>query len=159
MGGLHLLLQTPELNLQVMLPEFIVLGTALGAGVAIGRSLRSTGALVVLAVTASIVDVISFSSGPTRWLLEADSGAGASVLRFLTISVPREGVVVPAVGVGDLLLLAAFFVALRALNRGRLVALAVGLWRGGAFGIPFMAAGAVALVLPRKVEPVEGCPA
>lgn len=64
---------------------------------------------------------------------------------------------IPVVGVGDLLLFGTFYLGLSQqgvrpwasvtiLTSGLLVALAVGIARGGAFGIPFMAVGVVLLV-------------
>jgi hypothetical protein len=115
--------------------------------------------LVALAVAASVADIISFSTGPTRWLLEGPTGEMWAGLPYLAVTVPVAGQPIPVVGIGDLLLFTTFFLGLTRLGVGRaasfvtlacglLVALVVGLLRGGAFGIPFMAAGVVLLLVP-----------
>ena len=96
-------------------------------------------------------------TGPTRWLLSSDSAAVASALLHLAVSLPWDAASIPVVGVGDLLLFGTFYLGLSPqgvrpwasvtiLTSGLLVALAVGIARGGAFGIPFMAVGVVLLV-------------
>ena len=153
------------------LTNIMLLGTAAGVGCLIGQSLTSNGALVTLGITASIVDIVSFSTGPTRWLLDTESEVASSTLQLLAVSIPVGDATIPVVGVGDLLLLSAFFVGLRSqglrwrssfgvLAVGLLVALAVGLSRGGAFGIPFMTVGVLMLLASRRhVRALERCPA
>lgn len=137
--------------------NLLVLGSAVAGALLLAPTVRSRGALVALAVTASLVDVISFLSGPTRWILDADLSETHGMIRYLAVSVPYGGHVVPAVGIGDLLLFGVFFLGLEergtprwlsltVLTVGLLVALGFGLWLGGAFGIPFMAAGTLILL-------------
>ena len=134
----------------------LVLGSAAGVAAVLARTVHTAGSLVALAFTASLVDVLSFSSGPTRWLLSADSPT--DVLRYLAVSFPLTGDQIAVVGIGDLVVLGTLFlgltqqghrrsVALTVVAAGLLIALWVGLARGGAFGIPFMAAGAIALIV------------
>lgn len=140
------------------LSNALVLATAAGGAVLIGRAVTGKGALIALAVTASIVDIASFTGGPTAWLLSSQSGGAEGLLRYLTVSVPWDERIVPAVGIGDLLLLGSFAIGLRLLGQSRwvaavvpgiglLAAMAIGLAVGGAFGIPFMAAGVVLVAL------------
>jgi hypothetical protein len=130
-----------------------VLSVSIAVGTRIGRGLASRGALLAFAVTASIIDIVSFTAGPTRWLLGRGSGSAREGIRYLAVSLPVSGRDVPIVGVGDLLILAVLFTGLRGLRMptfssaavlcaGLLAALAVGLVAGGAFGIPFMAGAA-----------------
>ena len=142
----------------LLLTNLLVIGSAVfGAGL-IARAARTPGALAALAVTASVVDITSFHAGPTRWLLSSDSGGAATVLRYLAVTVPVDGSPIPVVGIGDLVLFGAFLLGLRefgcrpwaaagVLATGLLIALAVGLARGGAFGIPFMAVGVLGFVV------------
>lgn len=140
----------------LVVSNVLVLGSGAVGAALLARAMPTPGALAALAVTASVVDVVSFSTGPTRWLLDSGSAEVSTALRYLAVSIPWSGRTVPVVGVGDLLIFGALFLALRELGHrgwaagavlsvGLLLALAVGLVRGGAFGIPFMAAGAVAL--------------
>lgn len=130
-----------------------VLAISISVGTRIGRGLRSRGALLTFAITASVIDIVSFTTGPTRWLLGAEAAPAWGGIRYLAVSLPVSSRVVPLVGVGDLLVLAVLFTGLRGLGlpalssasvlwAGLLVALAVGLTVGGAFGIPFMAVAA-----------------
>jgi hypothetical protein len=136
-----------------------VLAVSIAVGTRIGRGLGSRGALLAFAITASVVDIVSFTTGPTRWLLGRGTAPAWEGIRYLAVSLPSSDRVIPMVGVGDLLVLAVLLTGLRGLGlpalssasvlwAGLLVALAVGLAAGGAFGIPFMAVAA-ALCLSR----------
>jgi hypothetical protein len=72
------------------LSNVLILGTTIGAATVLARTVRVPGALATLAVTASVVDIVSFTTGPTRWLLSSDSAAVASALLYL--AVPQRGV-------------------------------------------------------------------
>lgn len=149
----------------LIVSDSIVLIGAAAIGTAIGCRLRDPAAITAFAVAAAIADVLSFTLGPTRGLLEGADRSAGSVIAYLAVSVPAAGTVVPVVGLGDLLVLATFFVALRRVGApfparaavptaGLLVALAIGLLLGGAFGIPFMAAAVIAyLYLHRTPTP------
>lgn len=134
-----------------------VVGSGIAAAFLIGRTLRATPTVVALAVAASVADVVSFSAGPTRWILNADSAGAPGLLQYLALVLPFSGDATAVMGVGDMLLLGAFAMGLERSTRmplvsaaapilGLVVALAVGLSRGGVYGIPFMAA-ATMLVL------------
>ena len=140
------------------LSNVLVIGSGIGVATLIARTLRAPGSLVALALTASIIDIVSFSSGPTRWLLDSESSGVSKALRFLAVSFRSGQGLRLVVGVGDLLIFGALFLGLTeqghrgwvawvVLMAGLLAALAVGLARGGAFGIPFMAIGAISLYL------------
>lgn len=73
------------------------------------------------------------------------------MLQYLCLSLPVQGRMVLIVGIGDLLVLAAIYSALRRLGNtgvwafsaplaGLLLAVLVGLLAGGTFAIPFIAA-------------------
>ena len=134
----------------------LVVGSAASVAALVARTVRTPGPLVALAVTASIVDIVSFTSGPTRFLLDSGSDSISEALRYLAIAMFVDGDLVAVVGVGDLLIFGVLFLGLRqqghsrrtawaVLTAGLLVALLFGLFWGGAFGIPFMAIGAIAL--------------
>lgn len=154
---------TPGANGLLIVSNLLVLGSAALGGTMLARTVRSRGALVTLAVTASVVDIVSFSGGPTRWLLSSELDSLSLALRYLAVTIPSANGTVAVVGIGDLALLGCFFLGLRATGHPRLVvgaglvgallvALVVGLVRGGAFGIPFMAAVVVALSLRSHEE-------
>jgi hypothetical protein len=158
-----LILHPPSL----IVSNVVVLGSAVGAGVLLVRLVPTPGALAALAIAASVADIVSFSSGPTRWLLGGGWGQTWAGLSYLAISLPVNERVVPIVGIGDLLLFPTFYLGLSSLGwdrrisfgilaGGLLAALAVGLTRGGAFGIPFMALGVLVLLLPSGRAPETG---
>jgi hypothetical protein len=167
--GLHVALLALHPS-SLILSNALVLGSAIGGGVLIYRTVPTPGALMALAVAASVADIISFTVGPTRWLLDPASGELWEGLPYLTVSLPMAERTVPVIGIGDLLLFAGFFLGLRRLGPGRivsfttlacglLVALWVGLIRGGAFGIPFMAVGVFLLLAPSIRAGGKGEPA
>ena len=136
----------------------VVLGLAIAAATAIGRRFREAQSIIAFSIAASIADIISFTVGPTRSILENAERTSGSFISYLALSIPRLEGIVPVVGVGDLLVLGVYFVALKQVGAtalwrlpiptaGLLVALGVGLMTGGAFGIPFMALAAIAYLL------------
>ena len=78
------------------LSNVLILGTAIGAATVLARTVRVPGTLATLAVTASVVDIVSFTTGPTRWLLSSDSAAVASSLRYLAVSLPWGAASIPS---------------------------------------------------------------
>lgn len=149
----------------LLVSDAIVLAAAAVIGTAIGSRFRDPAAITAFAIAAAIADILSFTLGPTRSLLEGADRSPGSVVSYLTVSVPAAGATVPVVGLGDLLILTTFVVALRRVGAppvagatvpttGLLIALAIGLALGGAFGIPFMAA-AVVTYLHLRPDPLE----
>jgi hypothetical protein len=143
-------LQPPSL----VVSNTAVVGVAAVAGAAIGRTLRSKPSIVAFSVAASVADVVSFGVGPTNRLLENADRTVGSLISYLALSIPHAERIVPVAGVGDLLLLSVYIVALKTVGAsaparfvipltGLLAALAVGLASGGAFGVPFMAAAVI----------------
>lgn len=148
--ALHLAIAVLGVPAPPLMSSALVLTSSIAGAVLLGRALAAPGAVVVFAITASVVDIVSFSGGATRWLLTADTPSTSRALQFLTVSVSRGEGMVAVVGIGDLLVFGALYLALRSSDCRRttvlvgllaalLVALVVGLLRGGAFGIPFMA--------------------
>lgn len=148
---LGLLLWRPE-NLWIS-NTFVVLGGA-AIGSFLSRILRSKESVVAFLVAAAVVDLISFWRGPTEAILRAFDTGGASILNYLAgiLNVGESQFVV--VGIGDLLLLTAAYLGLRAhtgqgiapavwLLGGLLVAVAVGIPLAGVPGIPFILLGAL----------------
>lgn len=128
----------------------LVLAVGIAVGVAIGRSLGSAGALIAFLVAVSVVDVVSFTVGPTRWIVEGYTSGRSDLLLHLAASFPVAGRMVPLVGIGDLVVLSAVWDAGRrlgypplglagVLSVALLAALAVGLAAGGIFFLPFAA--------------------
>lgn len=161
----HLGVAVSPIDVPGLLSSLLVLGSSLVCAALLARTAGTQGALVALAVTASIVDVVSFSGGVTAWLLTSESEGVARALRFLTVTLQTEAGLVAVVGIGDLAFLGAFYLGLvrhggrpgivgSSLVGALLIALAVGLLRGGAFGIPFMAVAVVALSLRWRRKPV-----
>jgi hypothetical protein len=93
-----------------------VLAVSIAAGTRLGRGLRSRGALLAFAITASVIDIVSFTTGPTRWLLGRGGGSAWEGIRYLAVSLPLTDGIVPVVGVGDLFVLALLFTGLRGLG-------------------------------------------
>lgn len=144
----------------------LVLGTGAVVAALLARTVRTPGSLVALAVTASVVDIVSFTGGPTQFLLDAGSDSISEALRYLAVSMSVDGELIAVVGIGDLLIFGVLFLGLRGhghpwrlvwtvLTFGLLVALLVGLLRGGAFGIPVTAIGAIALTYRRRLDGEE----
>jgi hypothetical protein len=108
-----------------------------------------------------LADIVSFTVGPTRALLDRFGGSTGTLVPYLAVTIAWRGQQVPVAGIGDLILLGVFFLGLRQVGfrawagwavptLGLLVALAVGLVAGGVFGIPFMAAAVVAVLYARR---------
>jgi len=137
--------------------DIAVLMGAVGAAVLIGGSLSSPGAVVVFLVTAAAVDILSFKGGLTRVIIERYQDGTSDLLLYLTLVVPIDGLITPIVGISDLFIggatAAALFrlgfrpvAAVGAIAIGLLVALAYGIWQGGAPALPFVAAAVSLLV-------------
>ncbi len=166
----HVVLGASGASGSAVLSSLLVMGSSVFIAILLARTASTPGALVALAATASIVDIVSFSGGATRWLLSSESGAVSSALRYLTVTLRSDAGLAAVVGIGDLAFLGTFYLGL--VREGRrprtactslvgalLVALAVGLAVGGAFGIPFMAVAVVALSRKRAEDSVsEPCP-
>lgn len=95
------------------LNDALVLGSAASIGALLVRTVRTPGSLMALAVTASVVDIVSFTGGPTRFLLDSGSNSISEALRYLAVSVSVDGDLVAVVGIGDLLIFGVFFLGLR----------------------------------------------
>jgi len=138
-----------------------VITIAAAAGVMIGSTLRSRQAVIAFCVAAAIVDVLSFSGGLTRSIVESFQSGDSHLLMHLSVAFPVGGTVRPIVGIGDLVILAGLFSSLCHLRfrgwlpfvvpvAGLVLALGVGLAIGGAPALPFIAAATVAFVLARR---------
>jgi hypothetical protein len=138
-----------------------VLAAGCAFGFLLGQLLGSVGSVLTFLGTAAIVDLLSFSDGLTRQIFEAYQSGGSMVLRFLALFVEMGGQEYAVVGVSDIALVAAAYLGLRKatgarwtpalfLLGGLLGAFMVGIVRGGAAGIPFLAAGAVAFVFVHR---------
>lgn len=141
----------------------LVILAAATAGALIGVTLRSRGALIAFLVTVAAVDFVSYTGGLTRLIVD-DFHSGSTLLLFLAVCAPVDGVARPIVGVGDILSAATVVVAMRELGfsqfdrlaapaTGLLAALGVGLTLGGVYALPFMSATCVAWLLLRAPAP------
>ncbi len=146
---------------QLVLSNAVVVASSAAVALALGAGLRDQRSLISFAITASVADIISFAIGPTRALLDRFGGSTGTLVTYLALTLPWQGRRLPVVGIGDLVLLGVFFLAVRQLGFGAavswapptvglLVALAVGLLVGGVFGIPFMTAAVIALLIARQ---------
>lgn len=146
-----------------VLTNATVLVSAALAGVALAAAARTPARLVVLGLAASALAVAAYLAGPARTLL----GGGAEIARYLSVSVPAGAGARPVAGWADLVVLAAYFVALRGLGAGvwraalpptagLVLAHGVGLAHGAALAIPFMTAATLPVlpaVRPRAETP------
>ncbi len=141
-----------------ILSNTIVLGVSVLGGSLIGRLLRSEGAVISFCIAAGVVDFLSFSSGPTAWILKACEDGTSYLLAYLCITIPLADGLQPVIGVGDLIILAALYFSLSKLGfpapgtfiaplAGMLAALAVGLVSGGIYALPFVALTTSAYIL------------
>lgn len=131
-----------------------VLLVALVIGAVISLPLQTVSATNAFAITAAVVDVVSFSGGLTARLIATASWENDSLLQYLVIAWPVQDSVVAILGLGDLAVLTALYLALRRLGfrdllamvlplSGLSIGILVGSTTGGVFGIPFMAASVV----------------
>ena len=139
----------------------VVLVTAIFAGTAIGRAVKSEPALIAMCVTAAVSDVLSFSVGLTHKMLTSYASGGNQLLVYFCFSVPIGSVIAPLVGIGDLLILGALFCGLRNLGYseaetfivpviGLLLALVIGLLVNSIFALPFVAGAVITYILVRR---------
>lgn len=154
----------------LLLSNGIVLAVTTLGGTLIGAGLTTRSTVISFSIASSLADILSFTVGPTRILLDQFGGATSSLVTYLTITIPVREQVLPLIGIGDLMILSAYFAALRQLGCSALVsfgaplsgviaALSVGLVLGGVFGIPFMAVAVVGvLLLSRKPTSVGNPP-
>lgn len=137
--------------------DLAVLAGAVGGVLLLEGGLRSPAAVLAFLVVAAVVDVVSMSGGLSRMLIERYREGTSDLLIYLTLVVPIRGRAIPIVGIGDLLVGGSAATALLRLGlrpvavmgtfaAGLLVALAYGLWRGGAPAVPFIAAAVSVLV-------------
>lgn len=131
------------INLAVLL-----LGTAIGS--LLSSTIASKAALWAFLISASLIDLLSFSGGLTRRILEAAENGNSAILSFLTISLSVEGSTRYVLGIGDLAIFGAVYLALRNLGQGRAIAFVApllglsaaivwGSFAGGVSAIPFIA--------------------
>ncbi len=139
----------------------VVLGTAIFAGTAIGRTAKSDSALIAMCVAVAVVDIVSFSFGLTHLMLASYMSGRSQLLVYFCFSVPIRSIIAPLVGIGDLLILGAMFCGLRNLRysaietfvvpvTGLLIALVVGLLVNSIYALPFVAATVVIYILIRR---------
>jgi hypothetical protein len=137
--------------------DLAVLAGAVGGVLLLESGLRTPGAVAAFIAIAASIDLWSMSGGLSRGLVERYRDGTSNVLQYLTLVVPIRGRAVPIVGIGDLLVGGTVAVALLRLKLpptavvasivcGLLVALAYGLWRGGAPALPFIACPILLLV-------------
>jgi hypothetical protein len=146
--------------------NLLVLAGGVGGATLLARALTEPRAVVVFLVVASLVDVLSFSDGLTRALIDGYRSGESRLLLHLTLVAPIEGQWAPIVGVGDLFISGAagaalvrfdrpFWHVLAVLWAGLLLALGVGLWRGGVAAVPFIAFAVAVYAWPRR-QPGRG---
>ncbi|MGE5321700.1 MAG: hypothetical protein ACM3SW_02485 [Actinomycetota bacterium] len=139
-----------------------VLVTAIFAGTAIGRSIKSEPSLIAMCVAAAVADVVSVSVGLTHKMFAGYTSGQSQLLVYFCFSVPIGNVIAPLVGLGDLLIMGALFCGLRNLTyaatetfavpvTGLLAALVIGLAvRHGVPALPFMAGSVAIYILARR---------
>jgi hypothetical protein len=134
----------------VLVLNAAVLLVAMLLGSSLGTLIRGRIGLVSFSVAAAIVDITSYLGGVTATLNQSFAHGTSQLLPYLCVSVPVQGRLRPIVGIGDLVIVAALYFALRRLGHsgvlmflapvaGLWLALATGLLVGGVFAIPFIA--------------------
>jgi hypothetical protein len=132
----------------------VVLAALAGAYLLAGF-MSSRVAVVSFAIAGALSDLISVYRGPTRWIVESEEAR--SWLRYLAVGMDLDGRWIAIVGLGDLLFLGAFALALKRLGwspatavsvplLGLLGAIGTGLLAGPLPGIPFMSATVLAFL-------------
>ena len=156
--------------ISVILSDTVMLFSAAGFAVIVSRGIKNTPAIISFSITASIVDILSFTVGPTHYILKTlDHHNATDLLNIMAFSVVINDRICPIVGVGDFLILGVYFVILRQIGAnvrtqfliptmGLLTALVIGILVGGSFAIPFMAASVIAYLfftrrLSHRVQP------
>lgn len=157
LGYVALLIWQPE---SLALSNFCLLIAVISIGNLIGSILKTRSSLITFTITASLVDILSFSGGLTQRILSDYAQSKSLLLQYLCISLRYEGGVLPVVGIGDLIIIAAIFRALSMLKypswqsfliplTGLMVALLVGLATGGIYAIPFISAAVIVFLIYR----------
>jgi hypothetical protein len=139
--------------------DVAVLFGALGVVLLLERLIGSDArAVLVFVMVAAVVDIISFSSGLTRTIVDQYRAGDSDLLLYLSLVAPYRGRGVQIVGIADLIIGGTvatalfryqyrFFPVWAAIGAGLVGALGVGLWRsGGVPAVPFIA-GATMLLL------------
>jgi hypothetical protein len=137
--------------------DLAVLAGAVGGVLLIEGGLRTPASVAVFLAVAAVVDLLSFSGGFTRILIQRHAAGSGNLLLYLCLVMPVHGHAIPIVGIGDLFVGGAAATALLRLGLrpaavmgmiavGLLSALAYGLWRGGAPALPFIAVAVFFLV-------------
>ena len=143
----------------------VIVGGCLGF--LLSRLLTSSAAVIAFLLTATVVDLLSFSGGFTDEILQAYRSGESELLRFLAVFVNSEGGTRAVIGVGDLVILTASYLGFQRatasevepafwLLGGLSAGLALGLLVGGLPGVPFVAAGALFFVARRRWFPPAG---
>jgi hypothetical protein len=156
-----------------LLFDFAVLLGALGVVLLLERLIGGDArAVLVFVMVAAVVDIVSFSSGLTRTIIDQYRAGDSDLLLYLSLVAPYRGRVIQIVGIADLVIGGTvatvlfryqyrFFPVWAAIGAGLVSALGVGLWRsGGVPAVPFIA-GATMLLLwrhgpSRKAPQTEG---
>jgi hypothetical protein len=138
--------------------DLAVLAGAIGGVLLFERGLQTAAAIVVFVTVAGLVDFISMMSGGlSKTLFEHYQKGTSSVMLYLSLVWPVRGHIIPIVGISDLFIGGSAAAALMriklpplavmlTMSAALLIALAVGLWRGGAPALPFLAAAVWLLV-------------
>lgn len=138
----------------LIISNIVVVITSILVGSGLGLLLGSKPAFLSFCAVASIADIISTTTGPTKTISQAYHKSGSELMLLLSISFQMENRIQQIIGIGDLTILAAIFYSLHRLGYrattalvapllGLLTALVIGLFTGGVFGIPFIAMGGI----------------
>jgi hypothetical protein len=137
----------------------VVLASTAGAFL-LAILLGNKGAVIAFSITAAVVDILSFYTGPSRHVIDAYQGAGR-LLEYLTVFIATESLKMAVIGIGDLVVVGTLFQALcrmeypvvtsgMVLISAVLLSLVVGWILGGIPAVPFFAAGVIAYVQMRS---------
>ena len=141
-----------------LVSDILVLVISLITASIISFTLTSSSALIAFCITVGVVDFFSFSGGLSAKII-ADYEQGHNLLlQYLCITVPLSDQIVPIIGIGDLIIMGSVYFALSRLEYhgwlaflfplgGLLTALAVGIWLGGIYALPFIGSTTIIYLL------------
>ena len=160
--SLTLLILLVGLNIyNFILINFLICSLAVTGGSLMKFGFKDENSLIVFLITASIIDIISFSGGFTHFITSSYLIEENVLLLYLAISIPFNNNTIPIIGFGDLFILSVIITILMETKRsnieiiiaslsGLLLALTLGLMFGGIYAIPFISISVILYISIRN---------
>ncbi len=148
-------------NVSIWLTNIAVIMSAGTISFLLAKGISGKAPLIAFLVTASLIDILSFSNGLTRSIITLAQSGNPHLLSMLTISFSNQGVTSFVLGLGDLIIFAVVFLSLRKLGLekfraffapflGLAIAIVWGVQVGGLSAIPVIAASSLTTLLLEK---------